>query len=211
MMKNASTSFLLLLLAVAASAALQHQDNDYLEPLCFETRDELDQAIQDYLSRDDERRRDVELVYGSPMASWCTTRITDFSFLFEAKTQFNEPLNGWDVSNAITMEGMFYRAESFNQDLSSWNVANVQDMTAMFAHAQAFDQDLSAWDVHSVTSLRATFLGTTSFRACHSLLHWNTINLVDSEMMLAGTTCEIQDELLLQLGEDIFLQEDSRA
>ena len=196
--------------ALASPLSRQEEDQDYSQPLCFETRDELDQAIEDYLSEDDSRRQDVELVYGTPISNWCTTRITDFSHLFDGYAHFNESLQGWDVSNAISMDGMFYRAQDFNQDLSLWKTEKVQDMTGMFAHAEAFDQDLSAWDVRSVTSLRATFLGATSFRACKSLLQWDTKSLLDSEMMLLGTACEIQQDLLLQLGEGVFSQEEER-
>ena len=39
---------------------------------------------------------------------WNVSAITDMSYLFENKKEFNENISDWDVSNVTNMECMFY-------------------------------------------------------------------------------------------------------
>jgi surface protein len=77
---------------------------------------------------------------------WCfASTLTDFSNLFESKTNFNAPIGGWDVSSVTDMFAMFAEATAFNQPLNEWNVSSVIDMANMFHGASAFNQNLCAW------------------------------------------------------------------
>ena len=72
----------------------------------------------------------------------CVSGETDFSFMFQSDSNFNEDITHWDVSSATSMLAMFINAGQFNQDISSWNVSNVSDMQNMFTLAASFNQDL---------------------------------------------------------------------
>ena len=214
MMTNSSFFFFVLGSLCFLSTAAVATDNDhnevvvdYSQPLCFETRPELDQAVADYLSGDANRRHDVELIYGERIGTWCTSHITDFSRVFDRYATFNEPLDGWDMSQAATLEGMFFGAHLFNQDLSMWNVDNVQDLSDMFVYAVNFSQDLSSWNTSRVTSMRGTFFQATHFAKCSSLLQWDTASVTDKTRMLRGTPCEQHESLRAILGEEAFADE----
>ena len=63
---------------------------------------------------------------------WNTSKITDMSYLFFEKDEFNGDISRWDVSKVENMESMFLGASSFNQSLNKWNVSNVKNMSYMF-------------------------------------------------------------------------------
>ena len=88
-----------------------------------------------------QKRREV--LYGH-ISDWDTSTVTDFSFLFCARSDwsechgnainFNEPLNDWDKPPA--MGRMFYAlASSFNQNLEGWDTSSVTTMEEMFVAA----------------------------------------------------------------------------
>lgn len=144
---------------------------------CFKTREELDQAIDDYnQGGDSPAKSDVLLVHG-PIRTWCfDDTLTDFSHLFDAYAEFDVDLSGWNLSHVTTAAGMFYRASSFNQDVSMWNMQNVVDMDGMFAYASAFNQDISSWNVASAQSMRSMFVGARGFRHGEQLVKaWHLI------------------------------------
>jgi len=68
--------------------------------------------------------------------------VTDFSFVFDNQSTFNESISGWDVSAATDMSNMFSGASKYNQNMSQWNVSSVMDMTEMFYHAASFNVDI---------------------------------------------------------------------
>ena len=100
--------------------------------------------------------------YG-PLATTCTSSVTDMSHMFDGATVFNGDINSWDVSSVTDMSDMFYRAVAFNQDISSWDVSSVTNMRYMFGYAGAFNQDISSWDVSSVWDMTYMFFNASSF------------------------------------------------
>jgi surface protein len=102
--------------------------------------------------------------------------LTDLSWLFQYREDFNQDISNWDVSNVIDMECMFYNAKSFNQDISKWDTSNVVYMQGMFYKAESFNQDLSNWDVSNVMDMELMFYNATSFN--QDLSKWDTSNVI---------------------------------
>jgi Mycoplasma protein of unknown function, DUF285 len=117
---------------------------------CFETRDELKDAVVKYV----EGNQTIKNIYGKLIGNWCVDYIQDFSTLFQ-DIVFNEDISKWRTSSAIDMHSMFLNPiydqvnNTLNQDISRWDVSNVVDMSTMFAGATAFNQDLSSWNVEN--------------------------------------------------------------
>ena len=72
----------------------------------------------------------------------CTSRVEDFSTIFENYTSFNQDISSWDLSNATTTESMFFSAKEFNQDIGAWDMSGVVNMGTMFTDADKFNQDI---------------------------------------------------------------------
>ena len=96
--------------------------------------------------------------YG-PITDWDASNITDMSYLFYQKSQFNGDISSWDVSGVTDMTYMFDFSDNFNQDISSWDVSTVTSMFSMFG-ASNFNQDISSWDVSSVINMQNMFYKT---------------------------------------------------
>ena len=64
-----------------------------------------------------------------PLATVCTSDVTDMSGFFKGDTAFNAPIGNWDTSKVTNMQSMFEGATSFNQDISKWNTAAVTSMS----------------------------------------------------------------------------------
>ncbi len=124
-------------------------------------------------------------------ASTCTSGITDMSYLFDGKSNFDQDISSWDVSQVVTMEKMFNNAHAFNQDISSWDVSKVTDMYAMFFYAQVFNQDLSDWKVGAVTNMGAMFNNATVFN--QDISNWDVSSVIYMDAMFASTTAFNQD------------------
>ena len=58
------------------------------------------------------------------MPHWDVSRVTDMSFLFQGKTQFNVDISQWEMSQVTDARGMFEGAASFYQDISGWTFAD---------------------------------------------------------------------------------------
>ena len=114
----------------------------------------------------------------------CVSGETDFSFMFEGDSIFNEDITHWDVSNAINMQNMF-SGSAFNQPIDNWNVSSVRDMGDMFSGAEDFNQDISNWDVSSVTNMSGMLYRTKSFN--QSLNNWNTSAVTDMNSMFSSS------------------------
>lgn len=173
------TSFVSSLLAMVIRSAFARQNNN----TCFVTKKELEFAIGYYLSGNEEFKKQATDSYGSPMGSWCVSRIDDFSDLFRENVNFNEDINDWDVSNAYSLSQMFYGAINFNQPLNKWNTSKVEWMNEMFTFCILFNQDLSSWDVSKVISMQGTFKFAEEFDG--NIASWRTSNVEDmSELFL---------------------------
>ena len=123
--------------------------------------------------------------YG-PIASWDTSGITNMSYLFYDREDFNEDISRWNVSNVVDMTQMFCGATSFTGDLSCWNVGQVVSMASMFRGATSFTGDLSNWEVGQVEHMASMFSGATSFTG--DLSCWNVGQVEYMMYMLEGAT-----------------------
>jgi len=97
--------------------------------------------------------------YG-PITNWDVSNVTDMSYLFYQKSQFNGDVSSWDVSSVTDMTYMFDLSDNFNQNIGPWNVSNVTTMFSMFG-ASNFNQDISSWDVSKVTDMQNMFYKTS--------------------------------------------------
>ena len=89
---------------------------------------------------------------GRDMATVVTTRVTDFSRLFEAVASFNDDISSWDTSSVTDMDSLFSEADVFNQDIGNWDTSNVTTMDYMLRRTDDFNQDLTGWCVSNITS-----------------------------------------------------------
>uniref|UniRef100_A0A7S3P7L5 BspA family leucine-rich repeat surface protein n=1 Tax=Amphora coffeiformis TaxID=265554 RepID=A0A7S3P7L5_9STRA len=193
----------------APTSEVQHKPSDILS-WCFETKAELQQAVDSYVEGD---RELAKRQYGE-IESWCVSLITDFSNLFKDRRTFNEPLHHWDVSNAVTTESMFENAILFNQNLTRWNTKSVQTMDNMFKGATSFDGDVSAFDTSNVVSMASMFGGAAMFTG-KGLSLWDTARVQTMNSMFHKTqrfnenlstwnTSSVKDMSLMFLGSRLF-------
>ena len=75
----------------------------------------------------------------APLATTCTSNVTDMFGMFSSATAFNQDISSWDVSSVTGMAWMFRDATSFNQDLSGWCVSNI------FSKPPSFDNQATSW------------------------------------------------------------------
>jgi surface protein len=88
-------------------------------------------------------QRLVALCRYGPISTWNTSAVTDMSYLFCNKTDFNEDITHWDTSNVTDMSYMFYEARRFNQAIGThWQIDQVLNMEKMFYEARSFNQPL---------------------------------------------------------------------
>ena len=160
----------------------------HAKDVCFESRDDLVVAVEDFLVDGDASLSVAE--YG-PISSWCfSVEITDFSYLFANATFFNEELNKWDVSNIETMEGMFEGAVSFNGDITSWDVENCKNTRWMFRNAVSFNQDISNWRLFDNVNMDEMFRGASRF--VQDLCSWGSnFKHAPGEHIFEDTACPL--------------------
>ena len=72
------------------------------------------------------------------MPYWDVSRVTDMSFLFQGKTQFNVNIGQWEMSQVTDAHGMFHDASSFYQNIKGWTLANNANTTGMFTGADTW-------------------------------------------------------------------------
>jgi surface protein len=124
---------------------------------------------------------------------WDTSLITDMSYLFQDREDFNENINNWNVSKVTTMEGMFLGAERFNQPLDLWDVSSVTNMWHMFENTHNFNQNISSWDVSSVTNMSHMFFGS-SFK--QNINSWDVSSVTNMYFMFSGCSSKYHENNL---------------
>ena len=112
----------------------------------------------------------------APLATTCTSNVTDMTAMFYEATSFNQDIGSWDVSSVTNMKYLFQDAIVFNGDISSWDVSSVTNMRYMFYRAEAFNQDISSWDVSKVEKMTYMFYNATSFN--QNLSGWCVSNII---------------------------------
>ena len=122
----------------------------------------------------------------APLATTCTSNVTDMSGMFSSATAFNQDISSWDVSSVTNMTAMFYEATSFNQDIGSWDVSSVTNMKYMFQDAIVFNGDISSWDVSSVTDMGYMFYGAEAFN--QDISSWDVSKVENMTYMFYNAT-----------------------
>ena len=112
----------------------------------------------------------------APLATTCTSNVTDMTAMFYEATSFNQDIGSWDVSSVTNMKYMFQDAIEFNGDISSWDVSSVTNMKYMFQDAIVFNGDISSWDVSKVENMTYMFYNATSFN--QNLSGWCVSNII---------------------------------
>eukprot|EP00542_Grammatophora_oceanica_P014203 CAMPEP_0194040642 /NCGR_PEP_ID=MMETSP0009_2-20130614/12604_1 /TAXON_ID=210454 /ORGANISM="Grammatophora oceanica, Strain CCMP 410" /LENGTH=230 /DNA_ID=CAMNT_0038683835 /DNA_START=108 /DNA_END=800 /DNA_ORIENTATION=+ len=155
----------------------------------FTSKQKLKEAVHDYV--DDPSK------FCYPIRYWDVSRLTDFSYVFDAHQnprlkKFNEDLTEWDVSNGRRFRFMFCNCHAFNGDVSSWNVSNAQELSGMFYQCTSFHGDVSSWNVANATSLCDMFRGCTSFNG--DVSSWNVAWNTQLDSMFHGCDAFIRGE-----------------
>jgi surface protein len=75
----------------------------------------------------------------APLATTCTSDVTNMGSMFYAAYTFNTDISSWDVSKVTNMHGMFSETTAFNQNLSGWCVSLITNWPT------DFDTDATAW------------------------------------------------------------------
>ena len=162
---------------------------------CFQDKAELQFAVDAYISQGCAINSGciIAQTYGWPMNSWCVSKVTDMSHLFQNLDTFNEDISGWDVSSVTDMEDMFLQSHSFNSDISSWTVSSVTRMDGMFFDATSFNIDISSWNITSVTEMDKMLALATSFN--RNLCAWvDKFPYGSATNIFVGSGCNIQED-----------------
>ena len=76
------------------------------------------------------------------IGNWDTSNVTDMSFMFYWKTDFNENIGNWDTSKVTNMSNLFNNVRDFNQDIGRWDTSKVTNMNGMFFDAHNFNENI---------------------------------------------------------------------
>ncbi len=105
--------------------------------------------------------------FNENISNWDTSNVTNMSNMFNWATSFNNwnwaNLNNWDTTKVTTLQNTFNWATSFNKSINSWNTSNVTNMSWLFQWATSYNQTISSWDVSKVTTISNMFNWATSF------------------------------------------------
>ena len=127
---------------------------------------EDDTALREAVNLMKTNRPTALTLYG-PLRTWDTSRVVDFSEVFESFTfEDQQPggdddITGWDTSAATAMKGMFRRCQNFDQALR-FDTSNVTSMMEMFDHCFRFNQPVD-FDTVAVTNMDQMFFYCLNF------------------------------------------------
>ena len=85
------------------------------------------------------------------MPHWDVSQVTDMSFLFEGKSQFNVDISQWEMSQVTDARGMFHGASSFSQAINGWILTSGANTTGMFTGADTWLSRASRTDGSDTT------------------------------------------------------------
>jgi hypothetical protein len=103
------------------------------------------------------------------MPHWDVFQVTDMSFLFEGKSQFNVDISQWEMSQVKDARGMFHGAARFDQDISQWEMSQVTDARGMFHGASGFRlAGVRAWTFADGANTTGMFTGAVTWLALFS-------------------------------------------
>ena len=167
---------------------------------CFPNKSVLKAAINVYTANNCSSNPSLPACitsYGWPIGTWCTSLITDMSYLFQY-TAFNEDISGWDVRSVTNMENMFEGATVFNKNIGAWNVASVTNMKGTFMNAFAFNQNIAGWNVASVTDMSYMFGGAKAFN--QNIVAWQVAAVTNMSHMFRSAEAFNQNIGVWNLG-----------
>jgi surface protein len=118
--------------------------------------------------------------------NWNTSNVSNFSFLFNGASVFNQNIGSWNTALVSNMSHMFNGASVFNQNIGSWNTAAVTDMSLMFANASSFNQNIGSWNTAAVTNMSLMFSNASSFN--QNISSWNTSSVNNMSSMFSGAS-----------------------
>jgi len=153
------------------------------------------QAIETCLSTNPIDGMCSDSEYGA-MPDWDVSQVTDMSYAFNERIDFNADISNWDVSNVTDMGQMFWNAYNFNQPIGDWDVSSVTNMGYMFGYAYDFNQPIGNWDVSSVagttgSGMYVMFYHASSFN--QPIGDWDVSNVTDMGGMFSSATSFNQD------------------
>eukprot|EP00963_Diacronema_lutheri_P008688 scaffold770_cov362-Pavlova_lutheri.AAC.12 len=128
-------------------------------------------------------KRSTEQITPANAPTTCTSNITDMSFMFYNRSDFNANISTWDTSEVTSMFGAFFGASAFDQPIGGWDTSKVADMTLVFADARDFNQPIGQWDTSGVTTVHGMFWGASAFD--QPIGGWDTSKVVDMAFMFA--------------------------
>ena len=129
----------------------------YLTTYTFKSKKQLKETIDLWF----QDKKECIKKYGH-MSYWDVSNITDMSWLFSYRTDFNEDISRWDVSNVENMYRIFYYCLNFNQPIGKWNVRNVTYAEEMFCYCHNFKQSLKEWKLSNCPH----HFGSIDFKLC---------------------------------------------
>ncbi|CAB9505213.1 (LipO)protein [Seminavis robusta] len=189
------------LVLVNNNTILNSTSNASQEETCFQSSQDLHDAIDAYIA-DDSPNSSISEHYGWPIGTWCVTKLRRFSFAFqigrmrdpnlnadqanhitEQAAKWSPAIGGWDMSHAQDMEETFRGVQNLSSawGIHHWNMTAMVSLKAMFMStrwSQEDPLDLSSWDVSNVQSFNQLFR-KSNVQQQANISNWNTAKLVN--------------------------------